>query len=151
MPHSVNPRQGFLDNWNTKPSQQAFYQQNSGDEYWGTIFRSQLISQLAQASTTISVSYLEGIEHTIGTIDNGDNTRPAARYFIPYLVRAYQHLVRAGRPARGPRCPPRPAAGGPRAGALERRHHAGQPGHVDLHELPGGLRAQRVRGRPQSR
>ena len=23
MPHSINPRQGFLDNWNTKPSQQA--------------------------------------------------------------------------------------------------------------------------------
>lgn len=36
MPRSINPAQGFLDNWNTKPSQQFFYQQNSGDEYWGT-------------------------------------------------------------------------------------------------------------------
>ena len=44
----------------------------------------------AKASTSISVKYLEGIEHAIGTIDNGDNTRPAARYFIPYLVSAYQ-------------------------------------------------------------
>jgi len=98
MPHSVNPKQGFLDNWNTKPSQQAFYQQNGGDEYWGTIFRSQLISQLLHASTTMSVKGLEGIEHTIGTIDNGDNTRPAAPFFIPYLVQAYRKLVQAGDP-----------------------------------------------------
>jgi len=98
MPHSVNPSQGFLDNWNTKPSQQAFYQQNGGDEYWGTIFRSQLISKLAGASTSIDIKYLEGIEHAIGTIDNGDNTRPAAPYFIPYLVGAYYALVRAGDP-----------------------------------------------------
>jgi hypothetical protein len=98
MPHSVNPAQGFLDNWNTKPSAQAFYQQNEGDEYWGTIFRSQRISQLLQASTTVSISYLENIEHSIGTIDNGDNTRPAARYFIPFLVRAYEQLVRAHSP-----------------------------------------------------
>ncbi len=98
MPHSINPGQGFLDNWNTKPSQQAFYQQNHGDEYWGTIFRSQLISQLARSSTKISIGYLEGIEHAIGTIDNQDNTRPAARYFIPYLVRAYRQLVKAGDP-----------------------------------------------------
>ena len=96
MPHSVNPRQGFLDNWNTKPSQQAFYQQNGGDEYWGTIFRSSLISQLVKGSTSMSVKGLEGIEHAIGTIDNGDNTRPAAPFFIPYLVRAYRNLVRAG-------------------------------------------------------
>ena len=102
MPHSVNPKQGFLDNWNTKPSQQAFYQQNSGDEYWGTIFRSQLISQLLRGSTTMSVQGLEDIEHTIGTIDNGDNTRPAAPFFIPFLVRAYRHLVRAGDPLVNP-------------------------------------------------
>jgi penicillin amidase len=98
MPHSVNPAQGFLDNWNTKPSAQAFYQQNEGDEYWGTIFRSQRISQLLQASTKISIRYLENIEHSIGTIDNGDNTRPAARYFIPFLVRAYDQLVRSHSP-----------------------------------------------------
>ena len=98
MPHSVNPAQGFLDNWNTKPSAQAFYQQNEGDEYWGTIFRSQRISQLLQASTKVSIRYLENIEHSIGTIDNEDNTRPAARYFIPFLVRAYDQLVRAHSP-----------------------------------------------------
>ena len=102
MPHSVNPAQGYLDNWNTKPSQQLFYQQNSGDEYWGTIFRSSLISKLAAASTHITVRYLEGIEHAIGTIDNQDNTRPAAPYFIPFLVRAYHTLVAAGSPLTNP-------------------------------------------------
>jgi penicillin amidase len=92
MPHSVNPAQGYLDNWNTKPSQAAFYQQNGGDEYWGTIFRSPLISKMLAASTHITTGYLESIEHAIGTIDNQDNTRPAAPYFIPYLVKAYDAL-----------------------------------------------------------
>jgi len=102
MPHSINPAQGYLDNWNTKPSQQLFYQQNGGDEYWGTIFRSSLISKLAAASTHISVRYLEGVEHAIGTIDNEDNTRPAAPYFIPFLFRAYHKLVAAGSPLTDP-------------------------------------------------
>jgi penicillin amidase len=98
MPHSINPAQGFLDNWNTKPSQQSFYQQNGGDEYWGTIFRSQEISRLLAASTHIDVPYLEMIEQDIGTIDNGDNTRPASSYFIPFVVSAYNQLVAAGDP-----------------------------------------------------
>jgi penicillin G amidase len=106
MPHSINPAQGYLDNWNTKPSQQLFYQQNSGDEYWGTIFRSSLISKLAASSTRITVKYLEGIEHAIGTIDNQDNTRPAAPYFIPFLVRAYDKLVAAGSPLTDPKTHP---------------------------------------------
>lgn len=93
MPRSVNPAQGFLDNWNTKPSATQYYQQNSGDEYWGTIFRSSTIAQLLQKSTKVDIAYLEGIEHVIGTIDNGDNTRPAAPYFIPDIVAAYHLLV----------------------------------------------------------
>ena len=93
MPHSINPAQGFLDNWNTKPSARAFYQQNHGDEYWGTIFRSQRITQLLKKRHAMNVAYLEKIEHSIGTIDNGDNTRPAAAYFIPFLVRAYERLA----------------------------------------------------------
>ncbi len=93
MPHSVNPAQGYLDNWNTKPSQAAYYQQNEGDEYWGTIFRSSLISKLVASTRHVTIGYLEHIEHVIGTIDNQDNTRPAAPYFIPFLVSAYRHLA----------------------------------------------------------
>jgi penicillin amidase len=117
MPHSVNPAQGYLDNWNTKPSAQAYYQQNEGDEYWGTIFRSSLISQMARASTKITVGYLENIEHAIGTIDNEDNTRPAAPYFIPFLVRAYQALAAAHSPLTEPATHPDLA---PAVGALAR-------------------------------
>lgn len=98
MPRSINPAQGYLDNWNTKPSTSQYYQQNSGDEYWGTIFRSSTIAQLLKASKSVDISYLEGIEHVIGTIDNEDNTRPAAPYFIPYIVKAYDSLVKAGNP-----------------------------------------------------
>jgi penicillin G amidase len=102
MPHSIDPAQGYLDNWNTKPSQRFYYQQNGGDEYWGTIFRSSLISTMAAASTHITVKYLEGIEHAIGTIDNEDNTRPAAPYFIPFLTHAYQKLRAAHSPLTDP-------------------------------------------------
>jgi penicillin G amidase len=106
MPRSIDPRAGYLDNWNTKPSAAAFYQQNSGDEYWGTIFRSTLISKLLAASTTIAIGYLQRIEHAIGTIDNEDNTRPAAPYLIPFLVRAYRQLRRADDPLVAPAAHP---------------------------------------------
>ena len=110
MPHSINPAQGYLDNWNTKPSAAAFYQQNEGDEYWGTIFRSSLISQLLGASRHITIGYLESIEHAIGTIDNQDNTRPAAPYFIPFLVKAYDALLAQHSPLTDPAAHPDLAA-----------------------------------------
>ena len=95
MPHSYDPPQGYLDNWNTKPSAAQYYQQNGGDEYWGTIYRSSLISTMLAASHSATIGYLEKIEKAIGTIDNGDNTRPAAPYFIPYFVAAYHQLIAA--------------------------------------------------------
>ena len=61
--------------------------------------------------------YLEGIEHAIGTIDNGDNTRPAAPYFIPFLVRAYHKLAAAGSPLTDPATHP------DLAGAIARLTH----------------------------
>jgi penicillin G amidase len=102
MPHSINPAQGFLDNWNTKPSQRFYYQQNSGDEYWGTIFRSERITQMLRDDHQVTLTYLEDIEHDIGTIDNEDNTRPAAPYFIPFLERAYHQLVKRHSPLVSP-------------------------------------------------
>jgi penicillin amidase len=98
MPRSINPAQGYLDNWNTKPSESQYYQQNSGDEYWGTIFRSSQISTMLASNNSITVSNLESIEHSIGQIDNDDNTRPAASYFIPFLEAAYKGLVTARNP-----------------------------------------------------
>ncbi|MDA8313498.1 MAG: penicillin acylase family protein [Actinomycetota bacterium] len=96
MPHSVNPGQGYLDNWNTKPAA-GIYAQTTGPGQWGTIYRSQTISRMLSASTNISVGYLESVQHSVGTIDNS-TTRPAAPYFIPYLESAYQLLEREGSP-----------------------------------------------------
>jgi penicillin G amidase len=110
LPHSINPAQGYLDNWNTKPSQQAYYQQNEGDEYWGTIYRSSLISQLLARDTHVTIGYLEQIEQAIGTIDDQDNTRPAAPYFIPFVVRAYRALVSSDSPLTDPATHPDLAA-----------------------------------------
>jgi penicillin amidase len=92
MPHSVNPEQGYLVNWNTKPDRRHYYQQNSGDEYWGTIFRSDRIAQLLQATRDATIDTLTDIEHDIGTIDHDDTVRPAAPYFVPYVLAAYEQL-----------------------------------------------------------
>ncbi len=94
MPHSINPGQGYLDNWNTPPSSQLFYQP---DEFRGTVFRSQRISQMLSSSTSITLSYLQSVEHSIGTIDS-NQTRPYASYIIPYIEHAYSMLVTAQSP-----------------------------------------------------
>jgi hypothetical protein len=96
MPHSVNPGQGYLDNWNTKPAP-GIYAQTTGPGQWGTIYRSQPLSQMLSASTHITIGYLGEIQHSAGTID-GSTTRVAAPYFIPYLESAYQQLVSQGSP-----------------------------------------------------
>jgi penicillin G amidase len=95
MPHSINPAQGFLVNWNTKPDKAHFYQQNSNDEYWGTIFRSDRIAQIIQADGKLNLNDVLGVEHDIGTIDGDDVMRPAAPYFIPFLNQAYNQLKQA--------------------------------------------------------
>jgi penicillin amidase len=88
MPHSVNPPQGFLLNWNTKPSTQAYYQQNGWDEYWGTIYRSETIAKAIEAKGKLSPAQLTAIEADIGTIDTL-NVRPTASFFLPKLFAAY--------------------------------------------------------------
>ncbi len=98
MPHSINPSQGFIVNWNTKPDQQHFYQQNRNDEYWGTIYRSNRIAQLIQQESKLSLTDATNIERDIGTIDGEDVMRPAAPYFLPFLNTAYQRLVQAHDP-----------------------------------------------------
>jgi penicillin amidase len=98
MPRSINPAQGYLVNWNTKPDQAHYYQQNRGDEYWGTIFRSDRIAQLLQQNRKVDFAYMAQIQHDVGTIDGDDSMRPAAAYFLPYLLRAYGRLLLDGDP-----------------------------------------------------
>jgi penicillin amidase len=88
MPHVVNPKQGFIANWNTKPSVAHFLQHNGGEEYWGTIYHSEPIARDLAADEKLSPRELTAIEADIGTIDDAD-ARPAAPYFLPRLFRAY--------------------------------------------------------------
>ncbi|MDA8359095.1 MAG: penicillin acylase family protein, partial [Actinomycetota bacterium] len=98
MPRSINPGQGYLDNWNTEPSSQLFYQPN---EYRGTVFRSQRISQMLGSSTHITLASLESVEQSIGTIDS-NQTRSCATSIIPSIERAYQLLLADGSPLTNP-------------------------------------------------
>ncbi len=88
MPHAVNPKQGYLANWNTKPSVAHYLQHNGGEEYWGTIYHSEPIARDLAASDKLSPEQLTAIEADIGTIDDADS-RPAAPYFLPRLFQAY--------------------------------------------------------------
>ncbi len=102
MPRSINPRQGYLDNWNTKPSATQYYQQNGGDEYWGTIYRSQRIAQLITAKRKLGFGDMLAVERDIGTMDGDRTYRPAAPYFLPVLLKAYDRLRAAGDPVADP-------------------------------------------------
>ncbi len=98
MPHSINPRQGYLVNWNTKPDRKHYYQQNGGDEYWGTIYRSDRIAQIIRAHPHMTFSQALSVERDIGTIDGDETYRPTAPYFLPHLFKAYADLVKAHDP-----------------------------------------------------
>jgi penicillin amidase len=102
MPRSINPRQGYLVNWNTKPSATQYYQQNGGDEYWGTIYRSQRIAQLIRAKPKLRLGDMLAIERDVGTMDGDRTYRPAAPYFLPVLLAAYDRLRTAGDPVADP-------------------------------------------------
>jgi penicillin G amidase len=95
MPHSVNPRQGYLVNWNTKPDRKHYYQQNGGDEYWGTIYRSDRIAQIIRTHPHMTFAQALSVERDIGTIDGDETYRPTAPYFLPFLFRSYTRLVQA--------------------------------------------------------
>jgi penicillin amidase len=99
MPHSTNPKQGYLANWNTKPSVEHYLQQNGGEEYWGTMYHSEQIARDLAAKPRLTTAELTAIEADIGTMDDAD-TRPAAPYFLPVLFHAYDHAPALHTPQR---------------------------------------------------
>jgi penicillin amidase len=88
MPHSINPKQGYLLNWNTKPSREHYLQHNGGEEYWGTIYHSEAIARDLARPGKFSPAELTAIEADIGRLDDADS-RPAAPYFLPVLFKLY--------------------------------------------------------------
>ena len=98
--YSVNPEQGYLVNWNTKPTDApCVLEGNSHDEHWGEIYRSQRIAFLLDHNRNVNLEDMRLIAKDIGTIDNSEDTvAPMLDRFLPYLNTAYQHLTTAQSP-----------------------------------------------------
>jgi len=76
MPQIINPKQGFLANWNNKP---AIWWDNYDTPVWGMVFRNRRIAQLLAARSKVSTEDLRNILLDISTND------PTAQDFLPLL------------------------------------------------------------------
>lgn len=79
QPQIINPKQGFLANWNNKP---AIWWDNYDTPVWGEVFHSARITQLLAAKPKISPEDLRNILLDIGTNDY------TAQVFLPLLKAA---------------------------------------------------------------
>lgn len=97
---AVNPTQGWLANWNTKPAEKPYIQEgNSHDEHWGEIYRSDRIAFLLAHDDRVNLKDMQEIERDVGTIDNStDTVRAAAPFLIPRIEAAYANLQGAASP-----------------------------------------------------
>jgi penicillin amidase len=97
---SVNPTQGWLTNWNTKPAEKPYIQEgNSHDEHWGEVYRSERIAFLLANNPAMSFHDMEEIERDVGTMDGSTDTiRAAAPALVPFLQQAYAALQASSDP-----------------------------------------------------
>jgi penicillin G amidase len=79
IPQWINPRQGFLCNWNNKP---VSYWNNGEAPVWGAIFRVHRITELLEARPKFNFEQIRDITIDIGLSD------PNANYLKPYLLKA---------------------------------------------------------------
>ncbi|MSO22508.1 MAG: hypothetical protein EXQ58_04475 [Acidobacteria bacterium] len=79
IPQWINPKQGFIGNWNNKP---VAYWNNGEAPVWGAIFRAYRISELIEACPKLNFEQIRNI-----TIDIGLND-PNANYLKPHLLKA---------------------------------------------------------------
>ncbi len=105
---SVNPSQGYLVNWNTKPiDQPCVLEGNSHDEHWGEIYRSDRMAFLLAHNTNTSLDDIIAISKDIGTIDDSEDTvRPSAPYLVPFIDEAYANLLMQASPLSDPHTHP---------------------------------------------
>ncbi len=66
MPHIINPKQGFVANWNNKP---AIWWDNGDTPVWGEVFHNGRIAQLLAARPAIGTQDLRDVIVDIGTYD----------------------------------------------------------------------------------
>jgi len=76
MPHIVNPRQGFVANWNNKP---AIWWDCGDTPAWGAVFRNRRIGELLASKPRVAPQDLRDILLDIGTFD------PTAQALLPLL------------------------------------------------------------------
>lgn len=86
IPQWINPKQGFIYNWNNKP---VGYWDNGERPVWGAIFRAQRIRQLLEARSRFTFEQVRDI-----VIDVGSNDTNAA-YLKPHLLKAIQDTDRS--------------------------------------------------------
>lgn len=91
MPQVINPKRGYLVNWNNKP---APWWPNFDAPVWGEIFRIHRIEQLIQARPKLTFEQARTILFDIGTND------PTADYLKPYVLRALEPMAGANAAAR---------------------------------------------------
>jgi len=97
---TVNPTQGWITNWNTKPADKPYIQEgNSHDEHWGEIYRSERMAFLLKNNSQLTLHDIEEIERDVGTMDGStDTVRAAAPFLIPAIQSAYANLVATSDP-----------------------------------------------------
>ena len=97
---SVNPTQGWLTNWNTKPADRSYIQEgNSHDEHWGEIYRSDRMAFLLAHNAQMTFEDVQAIEYDVGSMDGStDTVRAAAPFLVPIIRQAYDALVAANSP-----------------------------------------------------
>ncbi len=98
--YSINPPQGYVVNWNTKPAaEECVLEGNTHDEHWGPIYRSERIGFLLDSGHNHNAEDIRLIAKDIGTVDNSEDTvAPSASYFVPLISAAYDRLVAANSP-----------------------------------------------------
>ncbi|HYR97079.1 MAG TPA: penicillin acylase family protein [Candidatus Binatus sp.] len=97
---SVNPTQGWLTNWNTKPADAPYIQEgNSHDEHWGEIYRSDRMAFLLRNNDRMTLRDVQEIQRDVGTMDGStDTVRAAAPFLVPAIEAAYATLQAANDP-----------------------------------------------------
>jgi penicillin amidase len=91
MPQSINPKQGFLINWNNKPTKSW----DNGDQpEWGPIPNTALIERLIKSKPQLTFEQVREIAEPISTYE------VAGEYIKPYLIAAAERTGAASRDAR---------------------------------------------------
>jgi len=91
MPQTINPRQGYIVNWNNKP---AAWWRNEGDTFWGGLDYATRIDQLIRASDQLTMDQAREIAEDISTYD------VVAHYIKPQILAS---LDKTGAATKDPR------------------------------------------------